>query len=556
MLWLALGGAGWLAACQSADWQLPGFPADADELVYFQEQQQAGLRRAVKRSGRSTSETPTAGRLERIERAQAELIEGLSAGAAGPDQAREVGAELRDSDARQSEAIVQLEERLGSELAQSAAPALGELKADFERALIRLANADREQLERLALFEQRAEQLTERTQAAPASRDWYWLFGLVSLGALPLVAMWLWRGGRSRAQDQIDQLDQRLRDLERPAGDGSLGAVRALDSAPQNNGRRGSEPRAEPGLASAALTAAADADGAAGAIEAEPGMEGLAPFEVPRLEPRLEPRRPGLARKHTATPPLGLVDADFASTAAPVDRGAKDPPAGDGPAAYDEAANLGAAEPDAPHSSAEEPPSPDPAGARGFDPAARRKDFELELVRQLERRPANRASGAVDPFEDFAARRRVARQPAPPNTLRAAAPTASGDLLPNPSQTQTASQGVAPQTPPPQRESKPATEPGATQGQRARGDRAARIGAPRDERSLSSMLRNAPWASLSPLPAAERRQDRFESELGRAFRALEQGSLAMDAEERQTPRARPPLEDEEFLASEDEDLAS
>jgi hypothetical protein len=70
------------------------------------------------------------------------------------------------------------------------------------------------------------------------------------------------------------------------------------------------------------------------------------------------------------------------------------------------------------------------------------------------------------------------------------------------------------------------------------------------------MLRNAPWASLSPLPAAERRQDRFESELGRAFRALEQGSLAMDAEERQTPRARPPLEDEEFLASEDEDLAS
>jgi hypothetical protein len=70
------------------------------------------------------------------------------------------------------------------------------------------------------------------------------------------------------------------------------------------------------------------------------------------------------------------------------------------------------------------------------------------------------------------------------------------------------------------------------------------------------MLLNAPWSSLSPLPAAEQRQGRFESELKRAFRALEQERLAMESEERQAPRPRPPLEDEEFLASEDEDRAS
>jgi hypothetical protein len=574
LLWLTLGGVGWLAACQSAGWQLPGFPDDAGELVRFQEQQQASLQRAVKRGGRSAGEAELAGRLERVERVQMELIESLSAGAAEPAQARQVGAELRDIDAQQAQAIGRLEQRLETELAQSAAPAVRELEAGFERDLIRLASADREQLERLARVEQRTEQLTERTHAAPVGRDWYWLFGLVSLGALPLVALWLWRGGRSRAQDQVDQLDQRLRELERPAQDPDLGAVRALGGAAPDSGRRSQEPRSELGLASAALAAAADAGGAlppeplhglgpdggdartpdaihaAGAVEAEPGTEDLAPFEVPRRQAQFERRRPGLDPKHTATPPLGLFGADAAPDAAEAER------ATDGPGAEGSVPGTQAAAAEAEGSSspqAGEPEAQTNERTEAPDPAARRKDFELELVRQLERRPSNRAGGAVDPFEDFAARRRAALQPSPANPRGEAGAAGTGDLLPSPSQIRRAGQGSAPQAPPPARASQPAAE---QRPERAAGAAHTGPGDRPQEHSLRSMLLNAPWSSLSPLPAAEQRQGRFESELERAFRALEQERLAMESEERQAPRPRPPLEDEEFLASEDEDRAS
>lgn len=563
LLWLALGGAAWTSACQSAGWQLPGFPQDASELVRFQEQQQAGL--AAPRRARRPAEDQVEGRLRRLERAQAELIEGLSAGQAGVEDAGRVGAELRESDARQAQQIGQLEQRLETELAASSGAALRELEAGVERDLIRLSSADREQLERLARVEQRAEQLTQRGTAAPTGRDWYWLFGLVSLGALPLVALWLWRGGRSRAQDQVDQLDQRLRELERPHSDPNLGPPRPLGDAAVQAARRELEPRPESAVAGVALAAAAAAGSqvppetpeppereaqaelpaavvpASTLDAAEPAPEDLRPFELPRRLPDFERRRPGLDPKHTAAPPLGL----FANQAAP---------------AVGSPQEAGAEQPiEAPQRS-EAPASPGSpsSGARepAADPAARRADFELELVRQLERRASNRAPAAIDPFEDFAARRRAALQSA-----AAREPQSAAQPEPRAAQgpARRAGLGLAqgPAEPAPDRapQAAPPAAPasGAPPPEQSGGARAPELP---PERSLRSMLLNAPWASLSPLPAAEQRQGRFESELERAFRALEQERLALEAEERQAQRPRSRFEDEEFLASEDEERSA
>jgi hypothetical protein len=587
--------AGLFAACGSGrDWRMPEFPSDPSELVRFQEAEQAQMARglpepehfaAAKQAPQSTAvwsapdRRELGERLQRTEQSQAELISGLASTApelsADPQQVgthiarglEQQGANLdvlkQGFEAALQEGVLGADQRLGSGLTEE----LRAVEAGIERRLIRLADADAEQLTRLAQVEQRNEQLGQVSRT-PAAKDQRWLFGLVSLGLLALVAPWLWLRTKVRSEEQQQELDRLAQDLGRlDERQELLESVR-----PYELPRPSDDPRPQAvSAAGAAALALADAvrkaSGSGSAATAE--GEGLPNFELPRSQPRFEQRKQDLDPVHTPARHL----APFAGQPEPEQ--AQGSGISASPSELSASARRFASESEATRealpSAVLQAVQPAAAPATGTEEGANREEFELNLVRQLAKQRELRQGGAVDSFEAYAERLRTPHAPAAPDLPhieRELAWTRNKPQEPQaPSPDAGQANAVTPAAAPEAQrfaaelaggedqgllERLAKLRPGQSEGRATDWDQDDS-----EQAALHARVIDPPWAPLSPLPAAEQSQARFETELEKAFNALEQERLNHEAELRQALDALDrPASGEEFLASEDEEPRS
>lgn len=588
--------AGLIAACGTGrDWKMPEFPSDMAELVRFQQAEQAQLARALPEPERFVSEERSPSnaalwaapdrreigeRLERAEQAQEELLSGLSGGAADSSaDPRGVGAKIADGLEAQEEELGVLRQRFEAALEsgglsgkQNASPAqaegLRELEAGIERRLIRLADADAEQLTRLAQVERRSEQLGQALQT-PSSRDRRWLFGLAALGLLSLITPWLWLRTRSRSQEQQQEVER----LSPNAGrlderQSRLDEVRPYELPRPSSTSR---PEAVSAAGAAALALAEAARNAAQGGGQAPAEEALPNFELPRSAPSFEQRKQDQDPKHTPARHL----APFAGQTAEAEEQAAGILASPSEASASLrrfAAETETAAAALTHAAGAALVGAETSTATELGPEAigNREDFELDLVRHLARQRGLREGSSGDRFEEFAARTRPGSLPSAPElpsierelawTRRsepAAEVAANSERSGASDQPLGAAGGDAGQALDPMQPT--AAEQGllerlAKLRPQGNSDAASRI----DDESAPDDLRvrviDPPWGSLSPLPAAEQSQARFETELEKAFRALEQERLVHEAELRQALDAlEHPASSAEFPASEDEE---
>jgi hypothetical protein len=588
--------AGLIAACGTGrDWKMPEFPSDMAELVRFQQAEQAQLARALPEPERFISEERSPSnaalwaapdrreigeRLERAEQAQEELLSGLSGGAADASaDPRGVGAKIAGGLEEQEEELRVLRQRFEAALEsgglsgnQKASPAnsegLRELEAGIERRLIRLADADAEQLTRLAQVEQRSEQLGQALQT-PSSRDRRWLFGLAALGLLSLITPWLWLRTKGRAQEQQQEVGLLTQNAARlDARQGHPEDVRPYELPRPSNASR---PEAVSAAGAAALALAEAARNAAQGAGQVPAEENLPNFELPRSSPSFEQRKQDQDPKHTPARHL----APFAGQTAE----AEEPATGIQPSPSEASASLRrfVAETETAGNTLTNAAGAALVGAEastatelGTDAPGNREDFELDLVRHLARQRGLREGSSGDRFEEFAARTRPGSLPSAPESPsieRELAWTRRSQPAPeipadNPrsgasDQPQAATSGDAATSLDPMQPT--AAEQGllerlAKLRPQGSSDTTLKLEDQNAQDNLRVRVIDPPWGSLSPLPAAEQSQARFETELEKAFRALEQERLAHEAELRQALEAlEHPASSAEFPASEDEE---